>query len=126
MLIPQAPSTRSPLASTEPASLTAARRRLFAQWQASHSQASDQAGLISLPLHYNSSRQLPFEAPHFTSLILGGHAHHTPIIRTTLDLEQQHLVERILAGYVREQQRLGVQNAAALLVDTRDMGGPGR
>jgi penicillin-binding protein 1C len=122
VLIPQAPSTRSPLAATEPPSLTAARRRLFAQWQASHPQASDQAGLIALPLHYNSSRELPFEAPHFTGLILGGRLHNTPIIQTTLDLNQQHLIERILQGYIREQQRLGVQNAAALLVDTRDMG----
>ena len=124
VLIPQAPSTRSPLESTEPASLTVARRRLFAQWQASHRQSGDQAGLIALPLHYNSSRELPFEAPHFTGLILGGRsrAHNTPIIRTTLDLNQQHLIERILQGYIREQQRLGVQNAAALLVDTRDLG----
>ena len=122
VLIPQAPSTRSPLAATEPASLTAARRRLFAQWQASHPQASDQSGLMALPLHYNSSRELPFEAPHFTGLILGSRIRNAPIIQTTLDLNQQHLVERILQGYIREQQRLGVQNAAALLVDTRDMG----
>src|ERR1700722_2640135 len=71
VLIPQAPSTRSPLAATEPASLTAARRRLFAQWQASHPQASDQSGPIAPPLPYNSSRELPFEAPHFTGLLLG-------------------------------------------------------
>jgi penicillin-binding protein 1C len=122
VLIPQAPSTRSPLAAREPASLTAARRRLFAQWQASHPQASDQAGLIALPLHYNSSKELPFEAPHFTGLILGSRVRNTPTIQTTLDLNQQHLVERILQGYIREQRRLGVQNAAALLVDTRDMG----
>jgi penicillin-binding protein 1C len=122
VLIPQAPSTRSPLAATEPASLTAARRRLFVQWQASHPQASDQSGLMALPLHYNSSRELPFEAPHFTGLILGSRIRNAPIIQTTLDLNQQHLVERILQGYIREQQRLGVQNAAALLVDTRDMG----
>ncbi len=121
VLIPQAPTTRSPLASTEPASLTAARRRLFAQWQTYHPHAVDQAGLMALPLHYNGSRQLPFEAPHFTGLVLG-RAHDTPIIQTTLDLNQQHLIERILAGYIREQQRLGVRNAAALLVDTRDLG----
>ena len=121
VLIPQAPSTRSPLVSTEPASLTAARRRLFAQWQAHHPETVDQAGLIALPLHYNGSRELPFEAPHFTGLVLS-RAHATSIIQTTLDLNQQNLVERILQGYVREQQRLGVQNAAALLVDTRDLG----
>ena len=136
VLIPQAPTTRSPArAHEEPATLTAARRHLFAQWLAQHPQASDQAGLMTLPIHYNTSRQLPFEAPHFTSLILdsaraneresvpaGARKHEAPVIKTTLDLSQQHLVERILQGYIREQERLGVRNAAALLVDTRDLG----
>lgn len=121
-LIPQAPSSRAP-AHTEPASLTAARRRLFAQWVALHRQASDQAGLIALPLHYNSPRQLPFEAPHFSNLILAhGNDNGAHVIGTTLSLSQQRLIERVLQGYVREQERLGIHNAAALLVDTRDMG----
>ena len=122
VLIPQAPTLRSPLSNAEPASLTAARRRLFAQWVALHSQAADQAGLMTLPLHYNSTRELPFEAPHFTATILSHSAEDTHIIRTTLDLARQRLIERVLQGYVREQERLGVHNAAALLVDTRDMG----
>ena len=128
-LIPQAPSTRSPLANTapvaqEPAALSVARRHLFALWVAEHPQAQDQAGLMTLPMHYNTSRTLPFEAPHFTSLVLAGQKRHqvTPIIKTTLDLHQQHLIERILQGYVREHGRIGIHNAAALLVDTRDMG----
>lgn len=126
VLIPQAPTTRAPLSKGEPASLTLARRRLFAQWVAQHPQAADQSGLITLPLHYNSSRQLPFEAPHFTAAILGRDPARsgdgTRIIRTTLDLARQRLIERVLQGYVREQERLGVHNAAALLVDTHDMG----
>lgn len=124
VLIPQAPATRAPLSTAsshdEPPSLGAARRRLFAQWLALHPQAGDQAGLMALPLHYNSPRALPFEAPHFTASILA-HSDGTPVIRTTLDLARQRLIERVLQGYVREQERLGVHNAAALLVDTRDM-----
>lgn len=129
VLIPQAPSTRSPLTSSapvaqEPSPLNIARHHLFAMWVAEHPEARDQEGLMSLPMHYNTSRTLPFEAPHFTSLVLAGRKRRqgTPVIRTTLDLHQQHLVERILQGYVREQSRIGIHNAAALLVDTRDMG----
>jgi penicillin-binding protein 1C len=128
-LIPQAPSTRSPLANSapvaqEPSALRMARHHLFAMWVAEHPQAHDQEGLMSLPMHYNTARTLPFEAPHFTSLVLAAQKRHqgTPIIRTTLDLHQQHLVERLLQGYVAEQSRIGIHNAAALLVDTRDMG----
>jgi penicillin-binding protein 1C len=125
-LIPQAPAMRAPLSATssrdrEPPSLAAARRRLFTQWLALHPQAGDQAGLMALPLHYDGSRELPFEAPHFTGAILA-HGNDTPVIRSTLDLGRQRLIERVLQGYVREQERLGVRNAAALLVDTRDMG----
>jgi penicillin-binding protein 1C len=122
VLIPQAPTLRSPSSNGEPVSLTAARRRLFAQWVALHPQAADQAGLMTLPLHYNSTRGLPFEAPHFTATILSHSARDKPIIRTTLSLARQRVVEQVLQGYVREQERLGVHNAAALLVDTRDMG----
>jgi len=122
VLIPQAPTLRSPLSNGEPATLTAARRRLFSQWVALYPQASDQAGLMTLPLHYNSTRELPFEAPHFTATIIGHGGGDTHIIRTTLDLPRQRLLERVLQGYVHEQERLGVHNAAALLVDTRDMG----
>lgn len=129
VLIPQAPSTRSPLTTQtpvaqEPPALNIARHHLFTMWVAEHPQARDQAGLMTLPMHYNTSRTLPFEAPHFTSLVLAGQKRRqsTPIIRTTLDLHQQHLLERVLQGYVREQGRIGIHNAAALLVDTRDMG----
>ncbi len=72
-------------------------------------------------LHYQGLRNLPFEAPHFTTAMLaqstGG-----ALIQTTLDLRQQQTVERVLQGYVREQNRIGIQNAAALLVDTRTLG----
>src|SRR5581483_6369080 len=126
VLIPQAPTTRSPLANNarEPPALEASRHHLFAMWVAQHPQARDQAGLMTLPMVYNTSRELPFEAPHFTGLVLASQKRHqgTPIIKTTLDLHEQHLLERILHGYVHEQECIGLHNAAALLVDTRDMG----
>jgi penicillin-binding protein 1C len=75
---------------------------------------------MQIPLHYKGPRSLPFEAPHFTTALLaqstGG-----AIIQTTLDLHQQQTVERVLQAYVREQSRLGIRNAAALLVDTRTL-----
>ena len=45
-----------------------------------------------------------------------------PKIDTTLDLPLQHAVERQLQDYIAHTQERGVRNAAALLVDTRDMG----
>ena len=42
-------------------------------------------------------------------------------IVTTLDLAKQQLIERRIADYVRTNRGRGIQNAAALLVDTRNM-----
>lgn len=42
-------------------------------------------------------------------------------ITTTLDLPLQRLTERVLTSYIREQRSIGIHNAAALLVDYRDM-----
>jgi penicillin-binding protein 1C len=42
-------------------------------------------------------------------------------IVTTLDLAKQQLIERRIADYVRTNRGRGIRNAAALLVDTRNM-----
>ncbi len=120
VLVPQAPTSRNPGAAAEPAKLTAARVRLFAQWLQAHPQARDQGEAMRIPLQYKGPRSLPFEAPHFTTAVLAQNTGDA-IIPTTLDLHQQQTVERILQAYVREQTRMGIRNAAALLVDTRDL-----
>ena len=121
VLVPQAPTSRKPRRESEPAQLTAARSRLYVQWLAAHPDARDQAESMSIPLHYRSPGALPFAAPHFTTAILAQNTDST-IVRTTLDLRQQQTVDRVLQNYVREQSRLGIHNAAALLVDSRDSG----
>lgn len=42
-------------------------------------------------------------------------------LTTTLDLPLQRLTERVIANYVRERGVVGIHNASALLLDTRDM-----
>jgi membrane carboxypeptidase/penicillin-binding protein PbpC len=75
---------------------------------------------MRIPLQYKGPRSLPFEAPHFTTAMLAQNASGA-IIPTTHDLHQQQTVERVLQAYVREQTRMGIRNAAALLVDARDL-----
>ncbi|MFL6605317.1 MAG: penicillin-binding protein 1C [Steroidobacteraceae bacterium] len=122
VLVPQAPTSRNPLGESEPPQLTHARLRLFAQWLAAHPDARDQSESMQIPLHYKSPRNLPFEAPHFTTALLAqGTRAGEAIIQTTLELHQQQTVERVLRAYVREQTRVGIRNSAALLVDTRTL-----
>lgn len=122
VLVPQAPTSRNPLGESEPPQLTHARLRLFAQWLAAHPDARDQSESMRIALRYKSPRSLPFEAPHFTTALLAqGSSAGGAIIQTTLDLHQQQTVSRVLRAYVREQARMGIRNAAALLVDTRTL-----
>jgi penicillin-binding protein 1C len=119
-IIPQSPRSRTP-DSSETTALLRARNRFERRWQSSHPGGR---GPLSMALHYASSHQLPFEAPHFVNAVLeqSGDAGELPVIRTTLDLSLQQLLQRKLTEYIRTQRRLGVDNASALLVDTRTLG----
>jgi penicillin-binding protein 1C len=89
-------------------------RRLLAAWP-----GAGDARLVNLVVTARKD-DLPFLAPHFTDQILADPAIHA--VKTTLDLPMQRLLERQVHRYVEAQKRLGVDNAAAMLVDTRDMG----
>lgn len=121
-VIPQNPARRSPGRTGK--DLTAARDRLFTHWLQTHETTKLDQELFTLPVSVRSARDLPFRAPHFVDTVLSarnGMGTRTELI-TTLDLRLQSLVERNLRAYVERQRRLGVMNAAVLLVDTRDMG----
>ena len=61
-----------------------------------------------------------FFAPHFVMREIGRHpAQHE--ITTTLDRDLQRLVERRITAYLESNRRLGVTNAAAMLLDFRSM-----
>lgn len=143
VLIPQSPARRDPGRAArpggkeEPQELREARERLFARWQQTHPGTAHE--YVSVPLRYARLSDLPFAAPHFVDYALGtelgtrdsgqknpdasarASAPEPNTLLTTLDLPLQRLAERVLAGYVREKRSIGIHNAAALLVDYRDM-----
>ena len=120
VLIPQSPLRRTP-DRLEPSELRTARLRLFDRWAEERPQARSSADYVALPLHFGHMRDLPFGAPHFTNAVLGADRAESSSVLTTLDVHQQALIERVLAGYVRERGGVGIHNAAALLVDYRDL-----
>jgi len=131
-VIPQDPSRRVRDAAPSEAEdvigsrLQAARARLFARWLARNPRDASSASLMTLPLHLRSPAHLPFAAPHFVEQVLAdrrlqGRAPE-PVLRSTLNLDLQHLLERQVAAHVEHAADRGVRNAVALLVDTRDLG----
>jgi penicillin-binding protein 1C len=59
-------------------------------------------------------------APHFVRQVLETNKSQSEI-SSTLDLEKQELIERRVSDYIAANRARGIQNAAALLVDSRTM-----
>ncbi|HTA65763.1 MAG TPA: penicillin-binding protein 1C [Xanthomonadaceae bacterium] len=102
------------------------RNALYAQWLRSHPRDASLKPLFALPLNLRPLSRLPFAAPHAVDQVLAAQAINggvgPPRIVTTIDLDLQHMLERRIADYVERRQSNGIRNAAAILVDTRDMG----
>lgn len=117
VVVPQNPVQRAPDRGDQP-SLRAARLRAFELWQAQHPNDATQRDSMQAPLAIQSRSQLPFLAPHFVDALLaryGAGSWHS-----SLDLSQQYTVEQQLASYLAERRLDGLDNAAVLVVDTRD------
>ncbi|WP_254074098.1 penicillin-binding protein 1C [Burkholderia sp. S171] len=134
-VIPQDPARRLPSVPTRWGTnadavinpqLTASRNRLYARWLAGHPQDAAVKPLFALPLTIRPLSRLPFEAPHAVEQVLAAGRidgdDHDSRVRTTLDLDLQRILERQIARYVARNNGIGIRNASAMLVDTRDMG----
>ena len=119
VLIPQSPGARGP-GRIEPPNLQAARQRLFKRWARRHPQDERERGLVALPLRYGSLAQLPFSAPHLVDRLLRDHPGESRLT-ATLDLRMQRALEREMRDFVARNERNGLRNASAMLVDWRDM-----
>jgi penicillin-binding protein 1C len=133
-VIPQDPARRLPSVPAQNAAganpvinrqLATSRNRLYARWLTGHPQDAALAPLFALPLNIRPLSRLPFEAPHAVEQVLVVRRMDSDDresrLRTTLDLELQHILERQITRYVARNDAIGIRNASAMLVDTRDM-----
>ncbi len=114
-VIPQNPTKRLP----DRGVLKDIRNQLYARWLKLHPEDNNKKSLMALPLQMRSVRSIPFLAPHFVNHVPDDSASNQ--ITTTLDLKLQKIIERVTQHYIARKTNLGVNNAAVLLVDTRDM-----
>lgn len=131
VVIPQDPSRR--LQAGQSASndalvsrgVTDARNRLYDAWVNKYPQEASWKALFALPLTLRPLNRLPFEAPHAVEQALASQQvsddSGNPILPTTIDLDLQKSVQRQIALYVKRNASRGINNASAILVDTRDM-----
>lgn len=118
VVIPQNPNRRIP----DRGILKEIRNKLYARWLLQHPEDQSQQSMLMLPLQMRSVRATPFLAPHFVDSVISNTTINSDQIRTTLDLKIQKSIERVTQQYIKRKSNLGVNNAAVLLIDTRDMG----
>lgn len=131
-VLPQNPNERGAVHEHAANSLLfAARNRLYRHWLMDHPADVQAAALFELPLTMRRVQQLPFHAPWFVDQLLAQHTLTQSLhgvspkddwLHTTLDLSLQRIVQKQVADFVQQRQIQGIHNAAALLLDTRDMG----
>ena len=117
-VIPQNPARRVP-APKNRQDLTSARNKLFQRWLVKHPADADKKALMTLPLQL-AHNNLPFLAPHLVDDVLANNRQQS-IITTTLDLKLQKIIEKIINQYLVQQHQFGINNAAVMLVDSRNM-----
>ncbi|MEN8170857.1 MAG: penicillin-binding protein 1C [Pseudomonadota bacterium] len=116
-VVPQNPVRRNPTTNRGSLELFDARSRLFARWVEQHPGAGKRRVQLELPLAIRPPERLPFHAPHFVNSLESGSGR----IDTTLDLGLQRLLENGITRFVARRGGEGINNAAALLLNSQTM-----
>ena len=123
-VIPQSPAQRG-LSLQTSASLLRARERLFELWCQDNPEAREMGGLLKLPLKLRGTSALPFVAPHISTMLLATNDNHGKVvnseIHSSIDFQLQRTLERQMQRYMAQVGRIGINNAAAMLIDYRTM-----
>jgi penicillin-binding protein 1C len=116
-VIPQNPTQRTPGLHD----LKDIRNKLFARWIMQHPNDVKLQATFRLPLQMQTIRSLPFLAPHYVNGVLQAVPVSKQNVKTTLDMNLQVMLERVTHRYLAQKKNLGVNNAAVLIIDARDM-----
>lgn len=120
-LIPQNPSKRSFF---KEANLQTLKNHLFKEWLHKHPNETpiSMQAMVNLPLAQTTLKSMPFLAPHLVTSLLKEPRNKALELHTLLNIKLQQAMEHKVQQYLKRQKNYGVNNAAILLVDTRDMG----
>ncbi|MDR1285180.1 MAG: penicillin-binding protein 1C [Campylobacteraceae bacterium] len=104
--------------------LTKARDELFEKWQNEFEVDNLTKALFKLPFSLRQPENLPFIAPHFTQQLINDDflkGEFNTKINTTIDIRIQKLIETQVRSFIKQNNKKGINNAAVLLADLRDM-----
>ncbi len=116
-VIPKSPKLRAPVKTTISASLEEARRMLLKSFDG---EQGLQSAELEQTVIQKTKGELPFFAPHFVNRVLQT-TPYQPRIVSTLDGSIQRVVQSQIETFVKKNERLGITNSVALLIDHRSM-----
>lgn len=126
--IPQNPGKRSLNTQTGLSNIMKMRKNLVLRWVKENPNDKDLIPLCDLPLHVRTTKNLPFFAPHFINYVSKQQTEHwaasnknSSNITTTLDLKLQTVLEKALNNEITKRKRIGITNAAAILLNYKTM-----
>ncbi len=127
--IPQNPNRRGLNTQTGRDNINAMRGVLVKKWIQANPETGPQISVLAnMPLNVFTIRDMPFYAPHFTDREISQHDNYwnrpTPQnteISTTLDLKLQQRLERKLSAEISKRKSMGIENAAAIVVNYKTM-----
>lgn len=121
-VVPQNPNKRLPSTTSGFQYSDEARGRLLELWKQEYGLDSEVESRLTLPLRVSSPTKLPYYAPHTVDSLLTevvGNSEH--VFQTSLDLNMQKKLERLAENYIEQKQSIGLNNTAAMILDTRTM-----
>jgi penicillin-binding protein 1C len=119
-VIPQNPAVRAGRDVREQCFLKA--RGEFAKlWLARHRHNDAERRQAEVEIVPSSHFAMPWLAPHFVDALLAGDTSRSALMDTTLDTRLQRLLEHQIQRYLEEYGDRGIHNAAALLLDSREV-----
>src|SRR5262249_44905820 len=119
-VIPQRPAHRAGRGAQDDGVL-AARSALGRQWLRHNGNTAEARRQIALPIVARRQPDLPWQAPHLVDAMIANRIALHGRLDTTIDSGLQRLVETQIQRHLKRAGDRGIRNAAALLVDARDM-----
>lgn len=121
-LIPQNPNKRVPASKTGMKNLLVARESLLQRWMEKHPEDRHKLKYFDLPLEARAPESLPDKAPHYIQYLENELPRwDSGYIDTTVDMAKQEKIEKIISSYISSQHKLGIQNAAVVLLNYETM-----
>jgi len=119
-VLPRSPSKFDPRRGAGKKRILAEKERVLQRMAGLSLITPEQLRLSLGPTVTFRNRPLPLDAPHLVDLVMMNRTDASNLVKTTLDLDLQKAVERILKSHANRLRRVGISQAAVLIASVRD------